>query len=307
MIRTLRGLVDSGVDQAAALRDLQIKVDGSFSAAKAMDGYMRWTGCAYDNYGRPHGGGVLAWAQADAAYYRERFGDPTFAALSEPYREIADLWTYFDQPLPIAAPGAAARTDPVEMAINSETRTAMMGPWGGNGARLVTGDQGDYTRDEDAQAIFFDHPAPPGEHVTHLTMSGTSGITLTFSNGDKREAGLVGATPKVEIVLGAGQAVVGMFGAWDKAFKSLQFRTNFPLDGAYDHGNHLGGDAGEGDFPFATNGPDGSDAVLSGVFGFLLDRDPGISALGCYWTYSRALPRNGWTDVPSAVVPTTDP
>lgn len=169
-----------------------------------------------------------------------------------------------------------------------------MGPWGGNGTSL-TGTSG-VGVDYHMIASFFDHRAAAGERITKVVQYDTAGLVVSFSDGTSISVGKVkDADSIVEFPLSdASQMIHGAYGAWDSRFKCLRFRTNVLQGGYYDNGNHLGGDDGEGQYFFARNGPDGTDSVLTGVFGYTTSKY-GLTALGFYWKFTRAEPRSGWT------------
>jgi len=287
-ITALRRAVAIGVEAAKELRRSRIEIIKS-GGQMPIDYHTAWQGHPEDSTDH---------AQLSVDYYIENYVDPTSDALFDPYLEIADLWTYFDLDNVSAKPNASP--------VATAPKQVKMGAWGGNNV---------YFNQMDKQGFAFasfDVKAPSPSRVTGLTLHGAGGLEIAIDGaaptkiGHTASGGPVFAQPK-------DGAITAAFGTWEShlvsgtsGFESIVLRGNYAADdgrgtAAYDRGCFLDGKAGEGGLYFFANGPDGSDSVLSGVFGFTTGGT--ISALGFYWTYLRAQMRTGyreWTPLKKA-------
>lgn len=295
-IRTLRRTVQGGVSYARGKRQGQITIDHDTTLndswqlldpyAQSFKGYSLSTTVTDSAEKHPSQA-----AAADQTFYADTYAMPTFDALFEPFLQMADLWTYMDQDPP--ADGTFAGGDPIPT-------VAKMGPYGGND---VTFKGGVNMHHMENLAVPFDHPST-GDRITKLVLHDVYGLEVTFGSAAPVMIGKCsGAASSLTFDLAdSSRAIIGAFGAWDVPLKSLQLRTNYDTGNGggmprYDAGNHLGGDDGKGRNPFVGNGPDGGDAILSGVFGYTNDDgDDPMLALGFYWTYDRYPVRTGWSD-----------
>lgn len=226
----------------------------------------------------------------DQSVYTDQFAGPTFDALFQPFLDIANVWTYFDQDPP-ADKDWSPPTAP---------QVVKMGPWGGNDMSLT----GVFSPGEvNHMSGQFDWP--PSSRIVKLELFDLTSIRLTTADGAVRHIGPTnGKVVQTFDLSSPDRAIIGAFGAWDTALKSLQFRTNYSTGSGgldcFDRGNHRGNnDNGDGPYPFASNGSDGGDAILSGLFGYT-DENPSDSfalrAIGFYWTYQTTVARPGFGD-----------
>lgn len=291
-IGTLRGVVKRGLEVARTNRMDKLAVaewrhtvvgDNHY---QLRDPYLE-TYAGYDSSTSLFGNSDLQAAnipKGDLAFYAENYVGPTFEALFEPFAELADLWTWFDQ-YPMARG---------ELLPEPERRVVKMGAWGGN-SMTVTASLS--TSQVNQIGLPFDLPPRENARITRLELYGVQGVKVSYDDGTSHKIGRTSTEAgdvQVFDLTDSARAIIGAFGAWDTGLKSIIFRTNYSTDakGAvrYDTGNHLGGDSGKGGFRYVSNGSDGGDAILSGLFGFTNDNPSDgypLCGLGFYWTYSR--------------------
>jgi hypothetical protein len=249
---------------------------------RAQDSYTDWRTpeFLYSNfpYTKYYDKSAEAMGKANVPYFQDRYAAPTFDADFDVYLEVADVWTWFDQP---DAPGKNLPT---------ARRTVTMGGWG----RPWTPPTDDKYKGKHKD---FSVSIPAGKHLKRVALYGgkfVDGLEIEIEGQlgeswgkvrDKKQSSQV-------IQLAADQAITGAFGGWGESIDHVSFRVQTSgtdgAPGAWPGEPGLGHSSGG--LPFASSGPDGAGAALSGFFG-QVDEDGMLAAVGFYWSYDRIQPR----------------